>query len=314
MIARELDATERELLVRAAILAPSADEVRPWRFGVDGDTVDVNLDAGGQSDGHFAGSGSGSGSGRRRVMVGVGAALFNLRVAAAALARGTTTRLLPDPGRPELLAQVRVWPGPGTEVCLAGLLLHLYRPRPGRRSYADRPIPPAIRRELERAAATEGATLSWADDGHRERPWGPAGYGCQDGVLAGSPYQPSYEDHWTRAVLTTSATSSTANAGPRDWLVAGQALQRVLLVAARHGLSGSAFGELGGFDELGGFGGFGGFGDLGESAGWQGTFGLSHRPCTGGPAHVGLRLGWGPSITRTTTRPLADFVADDLCS
>ena len=321
MIARELDPTERELLVRAAILAPTTPEARPW-FVVDGNTVDVSRDPGEDSR-ETSGEDLGEDSGGRRTMVCVGAALFNLRVAAAALARGTTTRLLPDPSRPALFAQVRVWPGPGAEVCLAGLLLQLYRPRSGPRSYADHRIPPAIRHELERAAAKEGATLSWEDDEHREGPADLDGNGCQDGVLDGGLCPPSYEDLWTRAVLTmpaTSATSATAGACPRDWMVAGQALQRVLLVAARHGLSGSALDELDGFDELNGldrfdafdaFDGFDRLGGLGGSVGWPGTFGAPHQPSAGRPVQVRLRLGWGPSIARTPARLLADFVADD---
>ncbi|GAA2760699.1 hypothetical protein [Actinopolymorpha rutila] len=304
MIVRELDPTERELLVRAAILAPSVHDARPWRFAFSGDTVDVSRDPGEMQNGEIQRGEMqrGEDSGGRRAMVGVGAAVFNLRVAAAALARGTTTKLLPDPGRPGLLAQVRVWPGPGEEVGLAGLLLHLYRPRTGRRSYADRHIPQAIRQELEDAAAAEGATLSWAYDGHRD---GVRGLGGEYDVLPGNPYPPLYEDLWTPAVLTTVATSSAC---PRDWLVAGQALQRVLLVAARHGLSGSPLGEL---DELDGFDGFDGFDG---SVGWPGTFGPSHQPRAGRPAQVRLWLGWGPSIARTPPRPLTDFVADDLCS
>ncbi|MFD2077634.1 hypothetical protein SAMN05421678_112146 [Actinopolymorpha cephalotaxi] len=319
MIARELDPTERELLVRAAILAPTTYEARPWRFDVDGDTVDVSRDPGessadfGEDPGDF-----GEDSGGRRAMVCVGAALFNLRVAAAALARGTTTRLLPDPSRPDLLAQVRVWPGPGAEVCLAGLLLHLYRPRQGRLPYADRRIPPAIRLELERAAAAEGTTLSWADDGHHDGPADLDGAGCRDGVLDGGLCPLPYEDLWTRAVLTmpaaspTSLTSATAGACPRDWMVAGQALQRVFLVAAGHGLSGS-LDELDELDRLSSLGGSHGFDGLDGSVGWPGTFGPSYQLRAGGPAQVRLRLGWGPSVASTPPRPLADVVADDVC-
>ncbi|SDS04477.1 hypothetical protein [Actinopolymorpha singaporensis] len=325
MIARELDTTERELLVRAAILAPSAPEARSWRFRFSADTVDVCLDPVGVHHGELQPGGvhHGEDSGGRPTMVGVGAAVFNLRVAAAALARGTTTKLLPDPGRPGLLAQVRVWPGPGAEVCLAGLLLHLYRPRSGRRSYADRRIPPAIRQELEHAAATEGAILSWPDDRHGEelRTWDGCHGGVLDGVLHGDLagvldgdldgglYCPSYGYQWTHAVLTTDAA---APACPRDWLVAGQALQRVLLVAARHGLAGSAFDGLDALD--GQLGGLDGLGEFDGSVGWPGRLGPSRPRWADRPAQVGLRLGWGPSIARTPPRPLTDFVADDLCS
>ena len=292
MIARELDPTERELLFRAAILTPwtpSAHDGRSWRFGCGGDTVEVYRDLPEDCGGRWS-------------VVGVGAALFNLRIAAAALARGTTTTLFPDPSRPELLAQVRVWPGPGAEVSLAGLLLHLYRPRPSRCSYADHRIPAAVRLELERAATAEGATLTWPDDRPRD---GVGSLGeCLHGVLHSALDDglcAPYDEPWTRVVLTMSDT--TADACPHDWLVAGQALQRVLLVAARNGLSGSALGEL---EELDRFD---------ESVGWPGgAFGTSNLPRAGGPVQVGLRLGWGPAIARTPRRPPADFVADDLCS
>jgi hypothetical protein len=303
MIARELDPTERELLVRAAILTQATCDARSWRFGFSGDTVD--LYRGSAAD---IGEESGDGGVGRWAMVGLGAALFNLRVAAAALARGTTTTVFPDPNRPGLLAQVRVWPGPGAEAGLAGLLLHLYRPRPGRCSYADRQIPAAIRLELGRAAAAEGATLTWPDEGQPDGVGrlGDCRYDVVHGVLEDDLYPPLYDDLWTRAALTTSVPAADACA--HGWVVVGQALQRVLLVAARHGLSGSASDESDEVHEVHEPDGFDG------SVDWPGAFGTPRGPRPDGPAHVGLWLGWVPPIVRTTPRPCADFAADDLCS
>ncbi|GAA3206254.1 hypothetical protein [Nonomuraea roseoviolacea] len=75
----------------------------------------------------------------------------------------------------------------------------------------------------------------------------------------------------------------TRGDGPRDWLAAGQALQRVLLTATAHGVSASLFSQ-----PL----------DLPEQA--DGT-----EPAgTLGHLQMLLRLGYGPPVPAVPRRPL----------
>ena len=135
----------------------------------------------------------------RAVHIACGSALFNLRLAIAQAGYEPVARLLPSPRDPLLLASVR----------LAGP----YRPRPAERDlYAaiHQPIgrgpltgqpPPGVLLALKEAATLEGASL-------RE-------LGQVD-------------------ALQMLAVVSTGAGDRASWLRAGQAAQRVLLLAAHH--------------------------------------------------------------------------------
>src|SRR5262245_47942919 len=92
--------------LEAAVAAPSIHNSQPWRFRVAGDVVDVFAD-------HTRRLAATDPQGRE-LLISVGAALFNLRVAMFAAGRVPTTRLLPKPAEPGLLA--RVAPGPPIEM------------------------------------------------------------------------------------------------------------------------------------------------------------------------------------------------------
>ncbi|GLY77799.1 Acg family FMN-binding oxidoreductase [Actinoallomurus iriomotensis] len=87
-------------LVDAAVWAPSVYDTRPWRFGTRGSTVTVHADPErrlevADPDG-------------RETMISCGAALYTLRLAMRDLGRIPLVRMLPDPDRPDLIAEVGV--------------------------------------------------------------------------------------------------------------------------------------------------------------------------------------------------------------
>lgn len=318
----ELTAVERELLLRAAIRAPSMHNIQPWRFAFRDRTVEVYRDIDREltaedPDGRLA-------------MMGVGAAVLNLRVAAATLALSTTTVMLPDPGRPTLAARLTLGTGGGEGTELAGLFPSIPSRRTNRHPYAERAIVPAVRAELAQAAVAEGARLYWAEEdqvrwlqhlaadadrleeqdlhrivergawvgGDRERDGVPsASLGPRSAELA-SPVRDlavdpadrarstaRFEDHPQLAVL------ATAEDGPRSWLVAGQALQRVLLVATRNGLAASLLNQL---------------------VEYRPFRELLYAPSAGPTApQAVLRLGYGRAVPSTPRRPVGAFVLRD---
>lgn len=87
-------------LVDAAVWAPSVYDTRPWRLDTRGSTVTVRADPErrlevADPDG-------------RETMISCGAALYTLRLAMRDLGRIPRVRMLPDPDRPDLIAEVDV--------------------------------------------------------------------------------------------------------------------------------------------------------------------------------------------------------------
>ncbi|TMS00276.1 Acg family FMN-binding oxidoreductase [Nonomuraea basaltis] len=303
----------RRLLV-AAGQAPSVLNTQPWRFRVAGhELVELYSDAERRlrvSDPR----------GRSR-HVSCGAALFNLRLAVRTAGRRPMVFLLPAPEEePDLLAAVRV----GAALPATAEQRELYDlipvRRTSRRPFFDRRIPPAVMAELRLAASREGArlvpldrhgtadTLDYAamaedelshDHDYRAElsAWTMRG-ALYDGVpdYAHGPHalrDPSPTRHFGRqhgaarfeerpqlSVLTT------AGDRPVDWLRAGQALQRVLLVAARHGVSASFLNQ-----PL----------DLRDMRRRRDPH---HR--RGHPQMI-IRFGYGPYVSRSPRRPAAEL-------
>lgn len=256
-------------LVRRAILAPSSHNTQPWLFRIAGEVVELLADrtralpVNDPED--------------RELTLSCGCALMILRIAALDAGLSTRVELLPDSGDPDLLARVTLGPGTGALAAEAELLPFVERRRTHRRTYLPRLVDAATVDRLIEAAHLEGAWLRpLVDEETRHtaaqlvsegdaRQWSnphwrrelaawmhprrrgdglvvPAlaasvaqvvvrtfdlggGVGAKDRQLAqGSPLL---------AVLVTDSDD------PRDLLRAGQALQRVLLVACREGLQAS---------------------------------------------------------------------------
>jgi hypothetical protein len=256
-------------LVGQAVLAPSSHNTQPWFFLLGEPYVDLLADrtrALPINDPHD-----------RELTISCGCALLNLVLAAAARKFRVENRLLPDADERDWLARVSLTHEPGEPVPEADLARYIGVRRTCRTRFESRPIAkdavdamvgaaaaegawlrPLLSEELrERAAAlvVEGDALQWSDrDWRRElaawmhtRSMGDGlpmsaftapvaqmvvrnfnmggGVGSKDRELA--------ESSPLLAVLGTDGES------PRDWLAAGQALQRVLLVGCSFGLRAS---------------------------------------------------------------------------
>jgi nitroreductase len=258
-------------LVAAATLAPSMHNTQPWRFRFDpaGETISLYADPArmlpvADPDG-------------RSLHISCGAALFNLRLAVAVAGRQPVVRLIPDPGQPLLLATLRV-AGPGhVQQQELELRTAIASRRTNRSPFSSRPIPPGVLAELAEAARIEGGQLHFpdrqevtrllhlaqeaeqellADSAYRVElarwtggarddqgipeeafgPRDPSGATPVRDFTAARPGPARYawfEDEPQLAVLATSFDD------PADWLRAGQALERVLLVATVRGVAAS---------------------------------------------------------------------------
>ncbi len=138
-------------VVEAATLAPSVHNTQPWRFDVRPDGFDLHADRDRQLT-HLDPSG-------RQLHLSCGAALSTAQVAARALGLDSRLALLPDPGRPDLLASLTLLPGaPATDedlrLALAVLMRHTVRD-----AFEQRPLEPALLEELRAAAEQDGASL-----------------------------------------------------------------------------------------------------------------------------------------------------------
>lgn len=260
-------ATLRALVARAT-LAPSPHNAQPWRWTVHPDHAELELDQ------DVAGRLAVNDPDRRELIISCGAALLTVRVAAAQALFEANVDVLPDPHRPDLLACVTVDPGV-VDAAFATLDEVVPLRRTAWSAFDDRPLPEGLAERLAAEADVEGAQLvpigppdrdavadllehadrdryddpdrraelagwitsRWADDGRavataavvpvraavRHLDLGDRIAEHDGALLRQAPYI---------AVLVTRGDTRA------DWIAAGQALQRVLLVAAEHGVSG----------------------------------------------------------------------------
>jgi nitroreductase len=237
MISGTLSRHAAEQLVEAATAAPSMHNTQPWRFvaRLAERVIEIYADP-------VRTLRRGDPRGRA-VHIACGAALFNLRLAAAHAGAEPVTRLLPDPRNPLLLASVR----------LAGP----YRPRPAERDlYSVIGAPPRSRSRAgghparpTLAALAEAAALEGASFRLLEQP--DAGRILQSVAAAERVLHsadPRRSGPGGPGVATAKAPSTAISSSPlalictpaddrASWLRAGQAAQRVLLLAAHHGLA-----------------------------------------------------------------------------
>jgi nitroreductase len=306
-----------EDLLAAATAAPSMHNTQPWRFRVSKDMIELRADP----ERRLAVADPAG----RAMYIACGAALLNLRLAAAIAGREPAVTLLPDPGQPLLLATVRL-AGPHQaapaerELHAAITLRHT-----NRGPFRTRPVPPGVLAELADAARVEGAILHVPDHDETarllylardaERAWladpayraelarwagGPRDReGIPDSALGprspdrpapvrefapGRPSPAGYAWFEEDPQLTVLSTRSGGTAG---WLLAGQALQRVLLTATLHGIAVSPLTQPLETDEA-----------------W-----LVRDPRSGHeePQMI-LRLGYGLPVTPTPRRPVTDVL------
>ncbi|MEU5609176.1 Acg family FMN-binding oxidoreductase [Streptomyces sparsogenes] len=155
-----LDAPALEALLAAAVAAPSLHNTQPWRFRLSPENQVLEVRAVPSRSLPLADPDG------RALHLSVGAAVFNLRVAAAHLGWHPDVLLLPDPGRADLLAAVRLT-GPTGPQDHRGRRTDLYdsiaRRHTSRMPFTGRPVPDPLVAEMATAAHTEGAQLHLPD-------------------------------------------------------------------------------------------------------------------------------------------------------
>ena len=310
-----LPAADVDLLLRAAVRAPSLHNSQPWAFAVGDRHVDLYADASRQLP-HADPTG-------RSLLLSCGAALFNLRVAAAHLGMHPRVRVLPDADDPTLVARAQVDHRHEQQASLGAYYPAVWDRRTNRLPFKNRKVPRSVLGRLAEAATAEGAVLRVYDDpaevqrllellhaGDRADRADPArvterqawigGPHRRDGVPVRSlGPRPSGRDAAFRDLgqavdaaretavfeaTPTLAVLSTLHDRPVDWVRAGQALERLLLDATLAGLSASFLNQPLEHRELR----------------W-----VVRSPISGvGHTHMLLRLGYGDEVPATPRRPL----------
>ncbi|GAA1301079.1 Acg family FMN-binding oxidoreductase [Streptomyces javensis] len=312
-------------LVEDATAAPSMHNAQPWRFQYFRRRRVFHLRA------DLRGALPHSDPELRALHIGCGAALMNLRVAVAREGWEAQTQPLPDPGDPMLLASVTLTGPLGDEADPAALYPAVHTRHSSRYPFAETQIPTPVRTALVDAAHREQVALAFvsgwhlqhvvdlaleaearnltdagaaadlarftratddqrpATEGVPESAFGPRrriGKAPMRDFAGGKtvPGRPTADFE----TLPHLALLSTSRDRPVDWLRTGQAVERVLLRATLDGLSASF---------------------VTQALEWQDLRWPLRDPMSG-MAYVQtvLRLGYGPSGTRTPRRPVDDVL------
>lgn len=261
------DRLDIKQLVGAAVKAPSSHNTQPWVFREADGVLHLYADRTRALPVNDTDD--------RELTISCGAALFNLRVAAGAAGWDAKVASVPDPEDPDLLARVDFTEGhvaSNDERSLATAIDLRYTHR---KRFQDRKVPDDLVSRLRDAAETEGAWLDVvADDNTRDRIGGLVEEG--DRAQFADPRWRRELAAWmhprrrgeglvfpvapiTRLVVRSFdvgartgqkdeelaesspvlAVLGTLSDGVGDWLAAGQALERVLLLAASEGVQAS---------------------------------------------------------------------------
>jgi len=256
-------------LVARAVAAPSSHNTQPWLFEIDGDAVTLIADRTRALPVNDPDD--------RELTISCGAALLNLRVAARATGLDSDVDPLPDGDQADRLAVVRLRAGAPASAAERELDAAIERRRTYRGILLDRPVAVPLGHAIDAAVGAEGASLLTivGDDERQElielviegdhrhfddRSWRRELAAWmhprrdRDGLafapmalpvarlavtafdLGGST---GTRDSVNAAEAPLLVVLATSGDGPRDWLIAGQAMQRALLVAAAAGLQAS---------------------------------------------------------------------------
>ncbi len=264
-----LDRETARTLLASAVLAPSSHNTQPWAFRLRDGGIDLLADrtralpVNDPED--------------RELTISCGCALFNLRVAAAHEQVPLRITLLPDGHDSDRLAAVEMASSGPVPAELAALWGALALRRTYRKTFADAAVPDAQVAALSDTAASErawlktldscgtrhamaalvaeGDAIQWAMPSWRRElaQWmHPRRHG--DGLSLPGLVVPvaqavvrSFDmghgvgarDQQLADASPLLAVLGTEADGPEDWLLAGQALQRVLLTACTLGLQAS---------------------------------------------------------------------------
>ena len=145
-----------EYAVAAAVWAPSVHNTQPWWFSAAGQEISLHADAGRQlrvADPRG-----------REMMISCGAALFTARLALRALGYIPETSVLPDPGRPLLVARVNWRRRAPADEFEQRLYSQVRWRRTHRGGFDPMPLSPDLLTVLREGARRDGATLHTVDD------------------------------------------------------------------------------------------------------------------------------------------------------
>jgi hypothetical protein len=317
---RLVDRQVEQVLLEAATRAPSVHNSQPWRFVVGPRRIAVHADPERQLRVADAPG--------RALLVSCGAAVMNLRVAAEHLGFHPRVRILPAPDDPTHVATLDVDHRHSRGGRLADLHPAIAARRTNRYPFADRRVPQSVLAEVIEAVDLEHAVLRVYDDaaevdrvvgliraaeldatltlpaaaseradwvGRRREGEGiPADSLGPRPVSIRAPHRdlaPGADPERERVPFETTPTIavlSTMHDQRADWVRAGMALERALLVLTRAGVSASFMNQP---VEL-------------PDVRW-----LLRSPLTGvGQAQMVLRIGYGPPVPLTPRRPLTEVV------
>lgn len=256
-------------LIRQAVQAPSSHNTQPWRFCISLSCIDLYADrtralpVNDPED--------------RELTISCGCALMNLRVAAAHHGLAVQVQRLPEPLEPDLLARGHVTSELGVSETETALSEFIEIRRTYRKRFEPRSVGTATLDHLIDAADAEGAWLrpllcdearqqvailvsegdaaQWANPAWRRelaawmhpRRRGEGltvpGFAAPVARLIVRSFDMgggiAAKDKELAEASPLIAVLGTERDAPGDWLVAGQALQRVLLTACRQGLQAS---------------------------------------------------------------------------
>lgn len=314
-----IDDHARQVLVEAASLAPSVHNSQPWRFAVGERRIELYADPGRQLR-ILDGLGRG-------LLISCGAALFNLRVAAEHLGFHPRVRVLPSPDNPTLVAIVDIDHRHHRSGLLGELYPEVAARRTNRYPFWERPVPPSVIAGAVDAVEQEHGVLRVyndpqeisrvvdllheAESAERTIPGalgeraafidtGAPGEGVPVESLGPLPvdHRHPYRDLGRRHAdrerapfekAPTIAVLSTLADRPADWVRAGQALERALLVLTKAGVSASFMNQPLEHADL--------------------RF-LVRSPTTGvGHPQMLLRVGYGIAVPPTPRRPLEEVTS-----
>lgn len=307
--------------VGAAVAAPSLHNSQPWRFRIlaGGAGFDLLADRGRQLEVIDPVG--------RELLISVGAALFNLRLAVRQHGLLPRTTILPDPEQPDLIARVVPGDTAAPSAGIVALTRAIDRRHTNRWPFTSAVVPVDVLEALRQAAGHEGAELAVAtavgrdailglarsaqqrqrhDGAYRAElaQWTVPRRGRREGVprSALGPWdaletlpmrdfglatprlsRPTerFEPFPTILVLTTDGDTQ------QHWIAAGQALQRVLLLATVHHLATTP---------------------ISQPLEIPAIRDLLANPRRGSVAQMIVRVGYGPPAVPTPRRPLAEVL------
>lgn len=260
-----MDREQLLYLVEQAVRAPSSHNTQPWHFRLGERSIALCADPTRALPVNDPDD--------RELTISCGCALFNLRVAAAHAGFAARVTLRPDRADPTHLADVELEPAsePGPEGALFDSIGQRQTYRSG---CTPREVDPVVIGELTAAAAVEQAGLQVLDDDEQRRAvsaliaegdanqWADRHWRRElaawmhprrrgDGLAVPGLIAPLAQTVVSHVNMGASiglkdrnladespvlAALCTERDEPADWLRAGQALERVLLVACRYGL------------------------------------------------------------------------------